>query len=64
MFEKRIKTFFNSVKICGEMPSKKAKLDKRVLAMLEITAGVACAVVGGILAMCFIEHFGRELPDT
>ena len=64
MFEKRIKTFFNSVKICDEMPELHVKLDRRIVAIAQITAGVVCATVGGLLVMWFVERFGKELPES
>ncbi len=63
MFEKKIKTFFNSVKIGGEFPAVDTKLDKRIRVLIEISVGTACAVVGGVLLMCFVDKFGKELPE-
>ena len=65
MFEKKIKTFFNTVKIGGDLPMIDTKLDKKhLLAVIEISAGAVCAVIGGVLLMCFVDKFGKELPES
>ena len=64
MYEKRIKTFFNSVKVCGEFPDRHWKIDKRLIAMAEIAAGVMCAVISCLLLMQLVERCGKEMPES
>lgn len=62
MFEKKIKKFFNSVTVCGELPTKE-KIDKRILVPLEIAAGVACVLAGALVAMVLMDKVGEEESD-
>ena len=63
MFEKKIKEFFNSVTICGEEPTKKAMLDKRILMMAGVTTGIAVAVISAGIAMLWAEFAGKDDSD-
>ncbi len=62
MFEKKIRNFFNSVTVCGELPTKE-KMDKRLLTAIEITAGIASVMIGAVIALCLMDKFGNEEPD-
>ena len=62
MFEKKIKNFFNSVTVCGELPTKE-KMDKRLLTAIEIASGVAGIMIGAILALFLMDKFGNEESD-
>ncbi len=53
MFEKKIKKFFNSVSVCGEKPKEEVKIDKRLLAIIGVSAGAICAALGAGLAIYF-----------
>ncbi len=56
MFEKKIKKFFNSVVVCGERPKEEVKIDKRLLAILSISAGTLCTALGAGLAIYFYTN--------
>ncbi len=56
MFEKKIRNFFNSVSVCGEPPKHEIKIDKRLLAVIGISAGTLCAALGAGLAIYFTDR--------
>jgi hypothetical protein len=62
MFEKKIKNFFNSVEVCGELPVKE-KIDKRILIPMEIAAGVVCVLAGALVAILLMDKIGEEEAD-
>ncbi len=59
MFEKKIKNFFNSVSVCGERPRREVRIDKRLLLLIGLSAGTACAALGAGLAIYFVDKNGK-----
>ncbi len=62
MFEKKIKKFFNSVSVCGEGPLGKRKTDKRLYAIIGISACTICAALGAGLAIYLTDKGAKAAP--
>ncbi len=60
MFEKKIKKFFDSVSVCGEEPTQKIKIDKRLFILAGVAVGSVCVALGAGLSVYFLDKSGKE----